>query len=974
MVLSKMAMKVMKKPAAAKSTKTKKVKEEEDEAITKKGSMNDSIKRMKSSAALCIEDGKADHDMEGEEEEEEGGDESTSRDKGFALKFQKMKKDLPAYVVDLVETQSAKAAHPREFKSKIINKLFKRESWLRDYVMSTDKSGKIHLNLQDACFKEHKKLYNENFSKSSEISYPESIFKGMFYANNDDKFEAALAKGEICEAKSSVPGVKFFSFQTFKAVQKTGCMEEEELSSTAKVSKDQAKILSECFSRIGWKMKHSTDETKKFAKGGSVPTNIEAVLRTALEAQQKLSKDAMIILKKWGADDDTTKNLRKYHKGSQEFIVKLDHIKQFRELPDDEALTKPNFDKFLLKVADHTEQFNVLVESSKGALKAKINCGLRQRLQRSREEKNQTSDLAAYLVEECLWGSMSPQQVQKIAALSCRDAARARETGDMPGELETLAKLGASGLYPNKCWADLTRQLAPSIKVPPAVLHKVPTKAGLDTLPVLMPHELLASIYDTFPAVWVKVVKPSDSRAEQFWRSVKGHPALESSPLLARPNYQRLCIPLGVHGDAVPITGLGKAWCQQLTDLSFMSLLGLGSVKELLFYMGGFWEKLRVMSNDMNGTAHKFLAVLAWSFQILWEGVWPSADFSGKQYPAGSQEARKAGQPLMGGHFAFLFSLQGDLDYYASVLDLPRSTLASGPCALCRSTKVGPCSWQDFRTSAAWRATSWKASEWRLWSGKSSCPLLQLPGTSCWAVAFDWLHIKYLGLDQFLYASIIFMLVFYILPGTPEENMQSFWKLLQQQYSDLAVPCRFRYLNRLSMILRKKGSPKLRGKGAEIRHLSRPIFNIWAAKMNPALEIHRKIHLLLKLNANAEQLLTDHRELFALPSRDASVFETSIDGVLMLQHQLQGHFQDEPQKLFNVTEKSHFAQHCGILARHVSPRLLWCFSGEDQQRRVQELTQASVKGNGPGSALIKVATRYRMALHVQFHKIEAKRA
>ncbi|CAE7336164.1 unnamed protein product [Symbiodinium sp. CCMP2592] len=200
------------------------------------------------------------------------------------------------------------------------------------------------------------------------------------------------------------------------------------------------------------------------------------------------------------------------------------------------------------------------------------------------------------------------------------DAARARETGDMPGELETLAKLGASGLYPNKCWADLTRQLAPSIKVPPAVLHKVPTKAGLDTLPVLMPHELLASIYDTFPAVWVKVVKPSDSRAEQFWRSVKGHPALESSPLLARPNYQRLCIPLGVHGDAVPITALGKAWCQQLTDLSFMSLLGLGSVKELLFYMGGFWEKLRVMSNDMNGTAHKFLAVLAWSFQILWEG------------------------------------------------------------------------------------------------------------------------------------------------------------------------------------------------------------------------------------------------------------------------------------------------------------------------------------------------------------------
>ena len=77
-----------------------------------------------------------------------------------------------------------------------------------------------------------------------------------------------------------------------------------------------------------------------------------------------------------------------------------------------------------------------------------------------------------------------------------------------------------------------------------------------------------------------------------------------------------------------------------MTDLSFMSLLGLGSVKELLFYMGGFWEKLRVMSNDMTGTAHKFLAVLAWSFRILWEGVWPSADFSGKTYLGCEYETR----------------------------------------------------------------------------------------------------------------------------------------------------------------------------------------------------------------------------------------------------------------------------------------------------------------------------------------------
>ena len=195
----------------------------------------------------------------------------------------------------------------------------------------------------------------------------------MFYSGNDDRFEAALAKGEICEAKSTIPGVRFFSFKTFKAVQKTGSLEEEELTSSGKVSKEQAQLMSECFAKMGWKIKHTADETRKFAKGGTVPMNIETVLGTAMEAQQKLAKDAMTLLRKWGREDSTSKNLKKQHKQSQEFIVKLEHIKQFRELPDDEEMNKANFDKFLMQVAEHTEEFNVLVESSKGAMRAKSN-------------------------------------------------------------------------------------------------------------------------------------------------------------------------------------------------------------------------------------------------------------------------------------------------------------------------------------------------------------------------------------------------------------------------------------------------------------------------------------------------------------------------------------------------------------------------------------------------------------------------
>ncbi|CAE7851289.1 unnamed protein product, partial [Symbiodinium microadriaticum] len=84
-----------------------------------------------------------------------------------------------------------------------------------------------------------------------------------------------------------------------EAVSKTGSIEEEQLN-PFKVTKDQTKVLSQCFARMGWKLKHTADEAKKFAKGGVRPGKIETVNDT-MEAQEKLFSDATGLLKKWGA-------------------------------------------------------------------------------------------------------------------------------------------------------------------------------------------------------------------------------------------------------------------------------------------------------------------------------------------------------------------------------------------------------------------------------------------------------------------------------------------------------------------------------------------------------------------------------------------------------------------------------------------------------------------------------------------------
>ena len=102
---------------------------------------------------------------------------------------------------------------------------------------------------------------------------------------------------------------------------------------------------------------------------------------------------------------------------------------------------------------------------------------------------------------------------------------------------------------------------------------------------------------------------------------------------------------------------------------------------------------------------------------------------------------------------------------------------------------------------------------------------------------------------------------------------------------------------------------------------------------------------------------------------DARRFEEAVNAFLSLQSKIASSLEEASgESMMAITEKSHFLQHSAILSKYLSPRLVWAFAGEDQQRRVQTLGKASVKGLGPTKAVLKMVTRYRMALHFQFQK------
>ena len=168
----------IKKPAATGAVKSK---------VLKKpcGPINEAINKLKRGVSKVDleegDDGRLKDDGSEAPESDDGGDQH--RDKAKGQKYSKMKHQLPDHVVDLVERESMKSSSPREFKTKLINKLFVR-----------NKDGKLELDLNDERFEEHRKIYSRKFAKETDTAMPESIFKGLYFRNDQLAFEASKRK------------------------------------------------------------------------------------------------------------------------------------------------------------------------------------------------------------------------------------------------------------------------------------------------------------------------------------------------------------------------------------------------------------------------------------------------------------------------------------------------------------------------------------------------------------------------------------------------------------------------------------------------------------------------------------------------------------------------------------------------------------------------------------------------------------
>lgn len=234
--------------------------------------------------------------------------------------------------------------------------------------------------------------------------------------------------------------------------------------------------------------------------------------------------------------------------------------------------------------------------------------------------------------------------------------------------------------------------------------------------------------------------------------------------MVSRPRWQSLTVPVSVHGDATPVAGVGKAWTRLMDTYSWCSLLRSGATLDFTLIVYSVFVSL-LTRNSMD-TAWR---IARWSFEALASGLWPAHDPWGRSYSEhflGSPNAVRAGTQLAGGYSAVIWVIRGDLDYFAKSLHL-RHHASSRPCSWCpcNSSLGDAMAWNEFREEfAAWMQELWSNSEWR--ESHPDChQLFKTSGVGLSTCYPDHMHTKSMGTDCYTYGSVLWLLVFHIMPG-----------------------------------------------------------------------------------------------------------------------------------------------------------------------------------------------------------------
>ena len=441
---------------------------------------------------------------------------------------------------------------------------------------------------------------------------------------------------------------------------------------------------------------------------------------------------------------------------------------------------------------------------------------------------------------------------------------------------------------------------------------------------IILPHVVFATMFEHYPQYFQETFVGATGRISKFWNDMVCHPNYASC--IGSTGWQSRTVPLALHGDGTLVSGVGKSWSRLLDIFSWRSLLAAGSTLDYTILIFAAFSQLLTKSSM---TA--VWTIIAWSLSVLADGVWPLRSAFGNEWPVGSVDFERAGKALAGGFRAVLFVIMGDHDYYSVCLGLQHH--ASGrPCSWCPANNVSgdPMNWAEFRPDVRqWSSELWTPGDW-LEAHPARHVLFLLTRASILHVYPDWMHSKHMGTDAYLYASVLWLLVYRMLAGTPDENLTTVWNEMLSFYKTRGISGHYTNMY-IGMFTRRATPnsqyPKMRGRAAEIKLLGLALLFCWLQHYDASSVVDGQIRLLLRASVSMETALADYKDHNVLPPEVYSEFMKTCNDFCILYTALHQHFLSAGTLLFNVTPKLHFVWHAAWFSQYLHPRASWCYSG-----------------------------------------------
>ena len=192
------------------------------------------------------------------------------------------------------------------------------------------------------------------------------------------------------------------------------------------------------------------------------------------------------------------------------------------------------------------------------------------------------------------------------------------------------------------------------------------------------------------------------------------------------------------------------------------------------------------------------------------------------------------------------------------------------------------------------------------------------------------------------------------------------WKSLLEAYKALKTPVQFTSMSLKSFKPDKKKSkfPKLSSKGAECKHLLKPLLRVWDEHSRKTAHDDKVRSTLVTLDM-MQDILDDYSTECFLPVPVSEKFKQLTDDFLAGYTWLGLRADERGQFLFTAAPKLHYLWHLAARSVFLSPRRVACFIDEDFVKFMKRIAARSTAGTQPHLVPAAVFEKLKWHFHLK---------